>query len=146
MLTGLKITAQPAKTAYLAGEDFDPTGMTVVAVYDDNTEVEIRDYTMENDKALKAETTAVTVKYGDFSVEQTITVAQKYNKGDVNNDGMVDDVDAALAYAIANGKLTADLSQQDAADINGDGQVTAKDAEIIYAFYLGELTSLTANN
>ncbi|MFR3980281.1 MAG: Ig-like domain-containing protein [Oscillospiraceae bacterium] len=146
VLTGLKITAQPAKTAYLAGEDFDPTGMTVVAVYDDNTEVEIRDYTMENDKALKAETTAVTVKYGDFSVEQTITVAQKYNKGDVNNDGMVDDVDAALAYAIANGKLTADLSQQDAADINGDGQVTAKDAEIIYAFYLGELTSLTANN
>ena len=72
--------------------------------------------------------------------------AQKYNKGDVNNDGVVDDVDAALAYAIANGKLTADLSQQDAADINGDGQVTAKDAEIIYAFYLGELTSLTANN
>ena len=146
VLTGLKITAQPAKTAYLAGEDFDPTGMTVVAVYDDNTEVEIRDYTMENDKALKAETTAVTVKYGDFSVEQTITVAQKYNKGDVNNDGMVDDVDAALVYAIANGKLTADLSQQDAADINGDGQVTAKDAEIIYAFYLGELTSLAANN
>ena len=146
VLTGLKITAQPAKTAYLAGEDFDPTGMTVVAVYDDNTEVEIRDYTMENDKALKAETTAVTVKYGDFSVEQTITVAQKYTKGDVNNDGVVDDVDAALVYAIANGKLTADLSQQDAADINGDGQVTAKDAEIIYAFYLGELTSLTANN
>ena len=146
VLTGLKITAQPAKTAYLAGEDFDPTGMTVVAVYDDNTEVEIQDYTMENDKALKAETTAVTVKYGDFSVEQTITVAQKYTKGDVNNDGMVDDVDAALVYAIANGKLTADLSQQDAADINGDGQVTAKDAEIIYAFYLGELTSLTANN
>ena len=146
VLTGLKITAQPAKTTYLAGEDFDPTGMTVVAVYDDNTEVEIRDYTMENDKALKAETTAVTVKYGDFSVEQTITVAQKYTKGDVNNDGMVDDVDAALVYAIANGKLTADLSQQDAADINGDGQVTAKDAEIIYAFYLGELTSLTANN
>ena len=146
VLTGLKITAQPAKTAYLAGEDFDSAGMTVVAVYDDNTEVEIRDYTMENDKALKAETTAVTVKYGDFSVEQTITVAQKYNKGDVNNDGMVDDVDAALVYAIANGKLTADLSQQDAADINGDGQVTAKDAEIIYAFYLGELASLTANN
>lgn len=146
VLTGLKITAQPAKTAYLAGEDFDPTGMTVVAVYDDNTEVEIQDYTMENDKALKVETTAVTVKYGDFSVEQTITVAQKYTKGDVNNDGVVDDVDAALAYAIANGKLTVDLSQQDAADINGDGQVTTKDAEIIYAFYLGELASLTANN
>ena len=146
VLTGLKITAQPTKTAYLAGEDFDPTGMTVVAVYDDNTEVEIQDYTMENDKALKVETTAVTVKYGDFSAEQPITVAQKYAKGDVNNDGLVDDVDAALVYAFANGKLTADLSQQDAADINGDGQVTAKDAEIIYAFYLGELTSLTANN
>ena len=146
VLTGLKITAQPAKTAYLAGEDFDPAGMTVVAVYDDDTEVEIQDYTMENDKALKVETTAVTVKYGDFSAVQPITVAQKYAKGDVNNDGLVDDVDAALVYAFANGKLTADLSQQDAADINGDGQVTAKDAEIIYAFYLGELTSLTANN
>lgn len=146
VLTGLKITAQPTKTAYLAGENFDPAGMAVVAVYDDNTEVEIQDYTMENDKALKVETTAVTVKYGDFSAEQPITVAQKYAKGDVNNDGLVDDVDAALVYAFANGKLTADLSQQDAADINGDGQVTAKDAEIIYAFYLGELTSLTANN
>ena len=146
VLTGLKITAPPTKTAYLAGENFDPAGMTVVAVYDDNTEVEIQDYTMENDKALKVETTAVTVKYGDFSAEQPITVAQKYTKGDVNNDGLVDDVDAALVYAFANGKLTADLSQQDAADINGDGQVTAKDAEIIYAFYLGELTSLTANN
>ena len=69
-----------------------------------------------------------------------------YIKGDVNNDGVVDDVDAALVYAIANGKLTADLCQQGAADINGDGRVTAKDAEIIYAFYLGERTSLTANN
>ena len=70
----------------------------------------------------------------------------RYDKGDVNNDGVVDDADAAMAYAFANAKLTADARQADAADINGDGAVTAADAEIIYSFYLGELASLTAHN
>lgn len=145
-LTGLKITTPPTKTEYLPGEDFEPAGMTVVAVYDGVTEVEVTDYTVEDGEALKAEATAVTVKYGGFTAQQAITMLVRYDKGDVNNDGVVDDADAAMVYAFANAKLTADARQADAADINGDGAVTAADAEIIYSFYLGELASLTAHN
>ena len=66
--------------------------------------------------------------------------------GDVNDDGVVDDTDAALVYGFANAKLTPNDLQSAAADVNGDGKITAADAELIYAFYLGEIKSLTANN
>ena len=75
-LTGIKITKAPDKTEYTVGEDFDPTGMTVVAVYDNGNEVEITDFTVEDGKSLTASTTKVTVKYGDFTAEQTITVTE----------------------------------------------------------------------
>lgn len=73
-LTGIKITKAPAKTEYTAGEDFDPTGMTVVAVYDNGNEVEITDYTVEGGESLTASTTKITVKYDTFTAEQPITV------------------------------------------------------------------------
>ena len=66
--------------------------------------------------------------------------------GDVNDDGTVDDADAAMVYAFVNTKLTPNDLQSAAADVNGDGKITAADAELIYAFYLGEIKSLTANN
>ena len=66
--------------------------------------------------------------------------------GDVNDDGTVDDADAAMVYAFVNAKLTPNDLQSAAADVNGDGKITAADAELIYAFYLGEIKSLTANN
>ena len=75
-LTGIKITKAPDKTEYTVGEDFDPTGMTVVAVYDNGDEVEITDYTVEGGESLTASTTKVTVKYGNFTAEQTITVTE----------------------------------------------------------------------
>ena len=76
VITGIKITHAPDKTEYTAGEDFDPTGMTVVAVYDNGNEVKITDFTVEDGKSLTAGTTKVTVKYGDFTAEQTITVTE----------------------------------------------------------------------
>ena len=145
-VTELKITTPPTKTEYLPGESFDPAGMTVVAVYDGVTEVEVTDYTVEGGEALKADAESVTVKYGDAAVQQPITMLALYGKGDVNNDGVVDDADAALVYAFVNTKLTADARQADAADVNGDGAVTADDAVLIYSFYLGEIDSLTAHN
>ena len=74
VITGIKITHAPDKTEYTAGEDFDPTGMTVVAVYDKGNEVEITDFTVEDGKSLTAGTTKVTVKYDTFTAEQPITV------------------------------------------------------------------------
>lgn len=145
-LTGLKITTPPTRTEYVAGRSFDPTGMVVTAVYDGTVEVPVTDYTVTDGETLKEGTTFVTVQYGAFSAQQAITVLPKYTRGDVNNDGVVDDVDAVLVYAFINAKLTANASQIDAADVDGDGVVSATDAETIYFFYLGEIDSLTAHN
>ena len=76
VITGIKITNAPTKTVYEAGENFDPTGMTVAAVYDNGTTKPVDDFTVENGENLTAGTTKVTVKYGDFTAEQTITVTE----------------------------------------------------------------------
>ena len=146
VLTGVKITVPPTRTEYVVGASFVPTGMVVAAVYDGAAEVPVTDYTVTGGEALQKSTTYVTVEYGGFSAQQPVTVLPKYARGDVNNDGLVDDVDAVLVYAFINAKLTANASQIDAADVNGDGVVSATDAEIIYSFYLGEIASLTAHN
>ena len=78
VITGIKITNAPTKTVYEAGENFDPTGMTVVAVYDNGNEVEITDYTVEGGENLTVDTKTVTVKYTvdgqTFTATQAITV------------------------------------------------------------------------
>lgn len=40
----IEITTPPDKTEYMAGEDFDPTGMVVTAVYEDGTSEPITNY------------------------------------------------------------------------------------------------------
>ena len=78
----IKITTPPTKTEYKAGEDFDPTGMEVTAVYEnDSTAVLSRDQYVifHGDKLTKGQE-YVTIQYDDGSgnsdikVRQTITV------------------------------------------------------------------------
>ena len=73
-VTGIKITTPPTKTEYVEGEDFDTSGMVVVAVYSDNSEKKITDYTVSDGTSLTKAVTKVTVKYGEFTAEQAITV------------------------------------------------------------------------
>ena len=60
--------------------------------------------------------------------------------GDVNNDGNVDNLDAALVYAYYNGKQELSARQQTAADVNGDGKADNLDAALIYALFNGKIT------
>ena len=76
-LTGIHIAKAPTRTEYTEGESFDAAGMVVMAVYSDGNEKEISDYTIENGEALTAGMTSVTVKYGDFTAEQPVTVTKK---------------------------------------------------------------------
>ena len=71
---GIKITKAPDKTEYEAGENFDPTGMTVAAVYDDEHEEQITGFTVVGGENLTVETTEVTIKYDTFTATQAITV------------------------------------------------------------------------
>lgn len=76
-LTSIEVTKMPDKTAYDVGDSFDPSGMTVTAVYDDGTTEEVTGYTVSPEK-MEAGTTAVTVTYNGFTAEVPVTVISSY--------------------------------------------------------------------
>ena len=74
----IKITKKPDKTEYKAGEDFDPTGMVVTAVYDDNSEavLPVTGYTIFHGDKLTQGQTDVTIQYNDGSGSSNIKTYQ----------------------------------------------------------------------
>ena len=76
----IEITTPPTKTEYMVGEDFDPTGMVVTAVYEDGTSEPITNYIIFRGDKLVQGQADVTIQYDDGSansginVKQTITV------------------------------------------------------------------------
>ena len=79
----IKITTPPTKTTYTAGEDFDPEGMVVTAVYKDgSTAVLPRDkYAIFYGDKLTQGQTYVTIQYIDGSGNSGINVDQKITVG-----------------------------------------------------------------
>lgn len=79
----IKITTPPDKTKYMAGEDFDPTGMVVTAVYDDNSKAVLPEtgYTIFRGTGLTKGQTDVTIQYNDGSGNSGIKVDQKITVG-----------------------------------------------------------------
>jgi hypothetical protein len=53
------------------------------------------------------------------------------NLGDINGDGDITSVDAAMVLQIVNGSMTPNSSQTSAADADQNGKITASDAEMI---------------
>ena len=72
-LSGIVIAEPPTKTEYVEGQNFDKTGMMIKAVYNDGSEKEVTNYTVENGSSLKVSQTSVTIKYTEGSVAKTIT-------------------------------------------------------------------------
>ena len=70
----LQIKTAPTKTAYKEGQNFDKTGMVVVANYKDGTSKTITDYTIKNSNNLSADQTEVIIEYKNKEVKQAITV------------------------------------------------------------------------
>ena len=79
----IKITKEPDKTTYNAGDKFDPKGMEVTAVYkDDTTAVLPREkYTIFHGDKLTQGQTYVTIQYNDGSGNSGIKVDQKITVG-----------------------------------------------------------------
>lgn len=84
----IEITTPPTKTTYMAGEDFDPAGMKVTAVYkDDTTAVLPREkYTIFHGDKLTQGQTYVTIQYNDGSGNSGIKVDQKITVGSYVGD------------------------------------------------------------
>lgn len=79
----IEITTPPTKTEYMAGDKFDPKGMVVTAVYDDNSEavLPVTGYTIFYGDKLTQGQTDVTIQYNDGSGSSNIKTYQKITVG-----------------------------------------------------------------
>ena len=79
----IEITKEPDKTEYMAGEDFDPTGMVVTAVYEDDTTAVLpreKYVIFYGDKLTKGQE-YVTIQYNDGSGSSNIKTYQPITVG-----------------------------------------------------------------
>ena len=72
----IETTTLPTKTEYKAGEDFDPTGMEVTAVYENDSTAVLPEtgYTIFHGENLQRERTYVTIQYNDGSGSSDVKV------------------------------------------------------------------------
>lgn len=77
LLLEIKITKAPNKTKYIAGQNFDKTGMIVIGTYQDGSTQEILDYTIQNGNNLTKDQTSITIKFGEKTTTQAISVEEK---------------------------------------------------------------------
>ena len=102
-LTGITITKAPTNTTYIAGQNFDTTGMKVTATYNDGTTKEVTNYTVPDGNNLTVGKTSVTINYTENAVTKTttqgITVTEKlqieiedYTENKEGNDSYIEDI------------------------------------------------------
>lgn len=72
-IVSIKVKVNPAKTTYTDGEEFDKTGMKVVAVFTSGKEEEIADYTVDK-TTLSIEDKSVIIEYNGKKTPVLITV------------------------------------------------------------------------
>lgn len=76
-IESLEISKAPAKTECVEGQKFDPQGMEVTAVYDNDEKEVVTDYTYAPAGELKTTDTEITITYDGKTVTQKITVVAK---------------------------------------------------------------------
>lgn len=72
-LSSIYISKEPTKTEYNEGENFDKTGMVVIARYSNRTEKEITNYEIVNGNNLSAGTTNIIISYEEGGVIKETT-------------------------------------------------------------------------
>jgi len=71
-LSRLEIKQKPTNTKYIEGQNFDPTGMEIQAIYNDGITNIITDYMINNGENLTIDRTYVTISYTDNEITKTI--------------------------------------------------------------------------
>ncbi len=74
-LIGIAVTTAPKKTAYKAGETFDPAGMVVTATYSNGATLKCTGYNYEPSTPLAVSDTEVTIQYTEGGVTKTAAQA-----------------------------------------------------------------------
>lgn len=162
----VNIEKLPDKTDYKAGETFDPAGMQVSVTYTNGKTRDVTKYVTWSTEPLAADDTkfairfpfakyrnadntdgtsdaGIRVKLPYAEIELTIS-GQAYKLGDVDGDGDINTLDAALLYAYVNGRITLNAEQLARGNVTGEGEINTLDAALIYAFVNGRISSFPA--
>ena len=166
-IRSVNVEKMPDKLSYAEGEPFDPAGMQVTVTYANGKVRDVTRYVRFSTEPLTQEDTEFTIlfpyaKYRNTdnadgtseagqpvetpqtTITLTVTGGAGRRLGDVNGDGVIDNLDAAMVYAAYNGKGTLSDGQAACADVNGDGVIDNLDASMIYAYYSGRLEKFPA--
>ena len=129
-ITDLKITKNPTKTVYDEGEAFDPTGMVVTAYYNDDTSVNVTDYTVGTMTGYGAVKLPIT--YGGFTVNVDVTIRKLVKSVSFSQESLelFEGGSAKLAVTVDpedadNNELVWTSGDTKVAAIGSDGTVTA---------------------
>ena len=74
----LVVTHDSEWRTFVAGDDFDPTGLVVTAKCKDCEKEKVVKYKLENYQNLTTDQTSVKIKYKQYSIDYPITVKKKY--------------------------------------------------------------------
>lgn len=152
----IEVTEQPDKTAYAAGESFDPSGMKVVAHLSNGLTRDVTDRVTWSEEGLSASDGEVLIYYTDVLYHDSttatgdnrtgvisdplwdwvdITVQGETALGDVDGDGVTDgrDITALSRYLDAWENQGWNVSGA-VADLNGDGVVDSRDVTLYRRF------------
>lgn len=75
IMTGLEVTTPPDKVSYNSGETFDPTGLVITALFDNETSEVVTEYTVDTTTPLVGGQTFIEVSYNGLTVQVPITVS-----------------------------------------------------------------------
>lgn len=156
-LSEIYIDCEPGKTVYKEGENFDSTGMKVIARYSDNSEKEINDYEIIGGENLTEGTTTVTIRYTEngivSDVEQKITVNKQEEQESEQEPELGEETEKPTTnepnlsdFSNANAKITEAKLYFDSTNLsNSTGEITIKITGIVledendiysYSYYL----------
>lgn len=121
---------------YLSGTCRNATGTKGTA----KTEAELKALAPTLGEAFRSDTGSINNGYPILSWQATDLL------GDVNGDGDINTLDAALLYAHVNGRIKLSEAQLARGRVNGDEEVSTLDAALIYAYVNGRISKFPAES
>ena len=149
-LSSIEINNPPTNTTYTEGDDFDTTGMTVLARYNDLSSKEVTNYEVLDGDNLAYGQTTVTISYTENGVTREVEQRITVNRLDEDGDGeetrpvLSDFSNASVNITDASVYLFQEIIEDDYIDMNIDiSDISDRDenTDYTYYYYLSENSS-----
>lgn len=115
----LVVTKQSYWHTFVAGKDFDDTGLEVALKCKTCGEKTVVDYTLEDDKNLSLDQESVTISYDKYSIEYEIKVKEKYHIACVGDSLTAGHYWASESYPTKLSAMVDDRYQVENCGVNG---------------------------